>query len=451
MAKLASYLPNKVQRELEKYPGLGKILENVGWLFVDKILVMGTGLFVMVWMANYLGEENYGKYNFGRAFIEFFVVISTLGLESIVIRDIVKKPELKDRILGTTFGLRLMGGFLMVVCSVIGIMIIRPEDHQMHIIVSIFASAYIFKSVETIDFWFQSQVQSKYAVWARNVAFLIITALKIYFILSTRSLIHFVVLEVLLDVLSVIGLVVMYRHAGNVISKWKFEWGLAKSLIKEGMPMLLSTVMIVIYIKLDQVMLGQIIDDNDKSVGIYSVAAKLSEIWYFIPMILGSSLFPSLIKSKELGEETYLNRFQSYFDLNAGIAILISLPASLLAPFLFGFLFPDKYHGADLMFSIHIWAAVFVFLGVARNNYLVNEGLLKEAFLFTVMGAVSNIGLNYWLIPLYQGYGAAVATLISYMISGYLTSFMVPKLYGIGWMQTKAILIPFLFPKYLKK
>ena len=451
MTKIIAYMPAFLRQKLEKHSGLSKIIENFGWLFIDKILVMMVGMVVMIWMANYLGEANYGKYNYGRAFLEFFVVIATLGFDSLIVRDMVKMPEMRGRLMGTSFGLRLVGGVLMLLTSYLVIVLLRPEDTLMHVIIVVFASAYLFKALDVIDLWFQAEVQSKYAVWARNGAFLLITGVKIYLIMSKAPLLAFVAAEVVMDALIVLGLWLMYRYTGESLRSWKFDWSLGKRLLREGAPLSLSTIMIVIYMKVDQVMIGEMIADNDKSVGIYSMAAKFSEIFYFIPMILGSSFFPALIKSKELGDKVYHDRFQSFFDLNSGIAMLISLPASLLAPVVFFWLFKGKYAGADAMFAIHIWGSIFVFLGVARNRYLINEGLLKESFWFTIAGAVVNVGLNLWLIPKYQGYGAALATLASYMVSGYLTSFMLPRLHRIAWMQTKSLLIPFTFWKYLKK
>ena len=198
--------------------------------------------------------------------------------------------------------------------------------------------------------------------------------------------------------------------------------------------------MIMLYMRIDQVMLGQMV--GDKAVGIYSAAVRLAEIWNFIPMIIAASVFPALVKSKELGEGGYRRRIQKFYDLNAILAYLVSFPMALMAPLLIAGLYGNAYQGAEIILGIYIWSSIFVFLGVARGQYLVTEGLLKFSLLATILGAGTNIGLNIFLIPRYQGVGAAIATVISYFISAFLSSFFYRPLVPTGLMQTMALLAP---------
>jgi O-antigen/teichoic acid export membrane protein len=222
--------------------------------------------------------------------------------------------------------------------------------------------------------------------------------------------------------------------------QWKAKIGRAKILLRESWPLILSTLMIMLYMRIDQVMIGTMIGDEE--VGIFSAAVRVSEVWYFIPIVIASSVFPSLVKSKQLGEKIYLQRIQKYYDLNALIAYSLSIPLFFLSPFIIKLLYGELYKGAGIILSIHIWASLFVFLGVARSQYLVNESMLAFSFFSSTMGAIINIGLNLFLIPKYQATGAAIATVISQFISAFLTSFLVAPLFNTGLMQIKAMLAP---------
>jgi O-antigen/teichoic acid export membrane protein len=105
-------MPTFVLRRIAHRPELVKIIDNIGWLFFDKTLRMGVGLFVGVWVTRYLGPEQFGLFNFATAFTALFGAVATLGLQGIVVRDIVNDPSCKEETLGTAALLHLIGGTL---------------------------------------------------------------------------------------------------------------------------------------------------------------------------------------------------------------------------------------------------------------------------------------------------------------------------------------------------
>jgi polysaccharide transporter, PST family len=170
----------RISRELDKIgPNLRKIMENMGWLFVDRFVRMGMGLFVGVWVARYLGPVQFGSLNFALAFIALFATATTLGLEGIVIRELLHSPEEAHEILGTSLALRSFGGLLSVAVSIVTLRLIQPHDRQALLLVSILSLTLIFQTFDTIDSFFQSQVQSKITVWAKNSAFLVFAGIRV--------------------------------------------------------------------------------------------------------------------------------------------------------------------------------------------------------------------------------------------------------------------------------
>ena len=194
---------------------------------------------------------------------------------------------------------------------------------------------------------------------------------------------------------------------------------LAKSLLNESWPLILSTLSVVIYMRIDQVMLGQIIGVKD--VGLYSSATRISEVWYFIPTALVSSLAPTIYAAKKNSSTTiYLGQTERLLSLLSLIAIVIAIPMSFFSGALVNRLFGNDFIGAGQILAIHIWAALFVFMGAGSSPWFIAEGLTSVIFRRTVIGAIINIFLNFWLIPAYGGVGAAIATVVSQAYATFL-------------------------------
>ena len=173
------YLPHFVRKRVEGRQDLQKVIGNTGWLFGDKILRMGMGLLVGAWIARYLGPGQFGLLSYAGAFVLLFSAIATMGLDSIVVRNIVRDPSCRDEALGSAFALKFVGGLVTLLLSLVTILILRPDDALTHWLVVIAGAATIFQAFDAIaTSGFQSQIQSKYTVYAKNVAFLAVTAVK---------------------------------------------------------------------------------------------------------------------------------------------------------------------------------------------------------------------------------------------------------------------------------
>lgn len=437
---LIKFLPSFIRIRLEGRVALQKILANTGWLFIDKIIRMGVGLLVGIWVARYLGPEQFGLYNYALSFVALFSALATLGLDGIVVRDIVRDPSCKDETLGTAFVLKLIGGGLTFLFVVGANSLLRPHDRLTQWLVGIIALGTIFQAFDTIDFWFQSQVKSKHTVYSKNTAFLLITFIKIVLILIRAPLIAFAWAGLTEIVFGAIGLVIVYRMNGHYIKAWQISMARAKSLFRDSWPLILSGIVIMIYMRIDQVMLGEMVGNEE--VGIYSAAVRLAEAWYFIPMAISSSVFPSVVESRSISETLFYERLQKLYNLMVLIAYIVAVPVTFTAGWVIKILFGSAYCGAGPMLAVLIWAGLFVNLGVARSYFLTTMNWTRTHFVTVFLGCIMNIALNYFLIPLYGGMGAVIASCISYWFAAHGACFVYKPLYKTGCMMTKAMVFP---------
>lgn len=444
------YLPPFIQCRLEGRHNLQNILTNTGWLFGDQILRMGVGLVVGVWVARYLGPEQFGMLNYAIAFVALFGAIASLGLNGIVVRDIVKEPETANSTLGTAFLLQIIGGLLAFTLAVISISFIRPDEGLTKLMVAIFAFVMVFKASDIVKYWFESELQSKYVVWIENSVFLLLSTAKIGLILVHASLITFVWAAFIEGLLVTTGLLWIYNRSGGHLSAWKIHFVRAKILLRDSWPLILSGLTIMIYMRIDQIMLGQML--GNEAVGIYSAAVRISEVWYMIPMVIVTSLFPSIIEAKKKDERIYQERMQNLLSFMAFASIIIALSISLFSDWIITTLYGNLYTGAGDVLMIHIWACLFVFLGVAGGKWYLIENLQYLNFYRTAIGAIVNISLNFYLIPLYGAYGAAIATVISYGIAAYILDGFSSKTRVLFIAKSRAIfLLPYLLLRWINK
>ncbi|MEG4235048.1 flippase [Microcoleus sp. Pol11C3] len=418
-------------------PGVRQALSNIAWLFTDQILQMGLGLVVGLWVARYLGPDQFGLLNYALAFVSLFSAVASMGLGRIVIRDIARNPECKNETLGTAFGLQFIGGIITLVLTVTVISLLKPNESLTRWLVGIIAAGTIFNAFEAINFWFQSQVQSKYTVLAKNSVSFFVAAVRIGLVTFKFPLIAFAWIRLIEVAMIGIAYVYFYRLTGNKIKLWRFSWDRSKELLLESWPIILSGLAVYLYSKTDQIMLGAM--NKNAELGYYAAAVKIAEICDFLPMILSSSIFPKLTSLRKSNYEEYLNKFQIYSDIMIFFWLGVAIPISLFSPLIVHLLYGEKYAKSAAVLSIYVWAQFGSNFGVARNTYFTIEGQLRYSLYLTVVGSILNVGLNLLLIPKYGAFGATTATLITYFYVIILVNFLIKELRPFGKMIWRSL------------
>ena len=439
-------LPGTIRRRLDGQHNLQGIIGNIGWLFVDKLLRMGVGFFVGVWVIRYLGPEQYGTLNFALAFVALFSVLATLGLEGIVVRDIVHDPSCRDETLASAFVLKLIGGGVALIFSVASIAVIRPKESIYWWLVGIGAAATIFQSLDVIDYWYQAEVRSKYTVYARNAAFLLVALIKVMLIISHAPLVAFAWAGLTEIALASLGLLFICRSQGRSLKPYMATISRARLLLRQSWPLVVSTLFVVILMRTDQVMLGQM--RGDKDVGIFSAALALSEVWYFVPLAITSSVFPAMVNAWKMDEKLFYQRLRQLYLLMVWLSLAVAIPLTLFSREIVTVLYGIKYQSTATVLSIHCWTGVFLFLGVVSNMWYLLENLNHYTLYRCIVGATINVGLNLVLIPEFGANGAAISTLVAQAAASYLFDLINKRTRVLFALKTESIL--FFIPLTLK-
>ncbi len=417
--------------------GVQKYFSNTIWLLSEKGLRIVDAFFIGIWVARHLGPDRLGILSNAESFVYLFAAFAALGLDQIVVRELVNDSSLRDKLLGTTFGLRLVGFFLMLGGIIISLQFLENSELS-NTMVLIISATLAFQCFKGIDFYYQSKVLSKYVAQCNLIAVGILSAVKVVLILTNAPLIYYAYALVLEWFIIATGYVIIYSYNNFSIRKWSFDFALAKSLLKKSVFLIIGSVAAALYMKIDQVMIFEILGERDA--GIYNISVKLTSIWIFVTVAITQSVFPSLVSIRKKNRELFLERLQKLYDVLIKIAVVVSLLYFFFADYFVPLLFGEDYLESSGILLIYIWSIVFVFLSNGSWGYYLNEGLEKFSSIRLVIGAIINIALNLLFIKQYGLIGAAYATLISYSISGYFVNGLFAKTRLNFYLQSKAFL-----------
>jgi O-antigen/teichoic acid export membrane protein len=410
-----------------------KYIKNSGWMVGDFLLRTGINVLVGIFIARYLQPGNFGVISYASSFVQLLVPLSLLGLNAIVIKELVYGQEKSNEIIGTAFYLKIAASVVSLLVLA-GIVFFTENDASTRNYILIIGLSFLFSPFQVIDFYFQSKVLSKYSVISQQISTAICALLKIYCIYTKKELLYFVCIALLEAVLPIIAMVIMYRKQGNRISLWEFNQARAISMTKESLPLILTGFFIIFYMKIDQIMIKNMM--NNFATGNFSAAVKLSESFYMIPGILVVSLFPAIINGKKMGEEEYRKRLQKLYDLLSLIAITVSICVFLCSDYIILILYGNDFIGSSAVLKLHFWNSLFVFWGVIYSQAFIVEGMQKVTLYNTIVGAILNVVLNLVLIPRIGIVGSALATILAQLYSGCLSLLLFPQArYHFGMMM----------------
>ncbi|WP_226581132.1 flippase [Halobacillus litoralis] len=387
---------------------------NATWLMLDKLIRMSLNILVFLYFARAVGAEEFGQYNFIMSLVLIMQGISTLGTMGITTRELVKYPDKRNELIGTTLAIV----FFMSLVSYISIILFGfiYNDSGPIIYYFVIGLLVVFQSLEVIDLYFQAEKRIREISRIRIKNTLLFVIFKIVILTITESLLIISCVFIFEYIVMYMKYLITYRKINGRLRALKFRLNIAKRLLAESWPLAISILGSVIYLRIDQVMV-QFIAGNS-AVGNYALASKISEMWIFIPQAIAVAYFPKIIQSQN-DKRKFNYNMQQLYTVIFGLSIII-IPIILLGSSVIPLILGEEYREAKSILQIHVFGLIFSFWGAIRSKWFIAEGLLKLSLLSHLGGAILNIIFNLFLIPLYGGVGAATATVISYCFSYYI-------------------------------
>lgn len=417
-------------------PDLKAFTKNSSWLIGDKLMKLGVAVFVGAWVARFLGPAQYGQLSYAIAFISIFQAVSILGMDSILVKYVASAQYDPGQVLGTALRLRWVGALLAYLALVVTVTLFLDDDPKLRSVTLIVGLMMLFQISDVIDLWFQGNSQSKRTVIAKSASYIVTAGFKVVLILLGARLVMFALAQVLEAGLSALALYLSYRLY-KASSKWSYDWQLAKLILSQSLPILVSGLSILVYMRVGIIFLREI--KGSAEVGIYTAGAALSEVWYFIPMTLVTSAAPIVAKKKLHNESDYNAALLNLFAAMWYFALTVSIVNFVIARPLMQVLYGVRYTGSSTVLSIHAFTLVAVGVGVVQSLWIVNEGKTRISVYQAATGAACSIVANFVLVPRYGAAGAAASTVLAQFAQAFLINFIVaPKLFK---MQLRSLAV----------
>lgn len=433
-------LPASLRARIAQSPELQRVLPNTGWLAGDRVLRITLSVLVGAWTARYLGPSDYGTLSFAIAWVALFTPFAALAHERMVVRELVEHPERASEVLGTAAGLRLLGGVLGSAAAIAGVVWLRPGDGTGLTLVAILTLTMIVQPLGVIELWYQARVRSRDAVLALTTAALLTAALKVGLIVARAPLRAFAWAAVAEALFAGLAVALVYQRREASLAAWRALATRARSLMRDSWPLVLSGAMILVYMRIDMVMLRQMASPAE--LGAYAAAVKLVEGWYFLPTAVVASLFPSIVEARQRDTELFHRRLQRLYGVMAIAAYAVAIPACIFAPWVVRLLYGDGYQASAPMLAVLVWSLLFTNLGVARGAFLASMNWTRPYLLTVTLGGIVNVVLNLILIPRMGGMGAVIASVIAYWVATHGSCFLYRPLLPTAHMLTRAMVRP---------
>jgi O-antigen/teichoic acid export membrane protein len=403
-----------------------KVVKNTGVTLAGNLIFRLVSLVLVIYLAKYLGVEEFGKYNFVFAYLTFFGIITDLGLGDILVREMARDSEKVSKIFGNVYIIKLILSIFAVllvifVTSLVG----YPADTTTYIYVA--SITLLFQAYSDIyRALFQTTLKMEFEVTSKLIAKLVSVALIFYIIIIHGTLFQIILVLTISELIRTLS---NYCFSRKIVkAESDIDLSLWKHLFKESLPVALSGVFLIIYHRIDILMLSMMEgSEGDLAVGLYSAAYKLSEPLGVIPYSLIISLFPIMSKSFKSSEGVLIKSYEMGYKFIVLLMLPTALGTTLIADKIILLVYDQSYMGSIAALQILIWA-----IPLGSINYLLIillTSIDKQRLTTLSMSAcvVANILMNYMLIPQYSYNGASLATVATELILFILTFYFVSK------------------------
>ena len=384
------------------------IVQNLFWAVLGKVVTLISGLLVGIIIARYLGPKQYGLMNYVISYVFLFQTFALFGLNAIEIREEARGVEPYQKIIGTAFGLKMILAVVFILLTIITSYFMDADFYTTSLI-TIYSLTIVLNTFNVIRNYFTAIVQNEYVVKSEIGRTIFCILIKLVLLWLHASLTVFMIAYMLDTALLASGYIMAYRYKIGSIRRWTFDKKYAIFLMKESFPLLLTSAAVIVYQRIDQVMIGQMI--NKESVGYFSVASRFVEVLIYIPMMLSQTITPVLVKAREHSIDEYIIKAQQFMNLSVWLSLLASGFLSCISYWLIKYTFGSAYMPAVIVLQIMAFKTASVALSNTAGAMLVTEGLQRYAIFRDGLGCIACIALNYILLPRYGIVAAAVVAI----------------------------------------
>lgn len=412
-----------------------RVVKNASWIIGIQIVKSLLGLVISMLTARFLGPSNFGLINYAASIVAFVTPIMYLGLNGVLVQEIVNTPEKEGEILGTSVTMTFLSSLLCVIGVISFAAAVNRGERETVIVCALYSTLLIFQSLELLNYWFQAKLLSKYASGVALFAYAVISGYKIYLLAAHKSIYWFALSNALDYMIIVIGLFIVYKRLGG--GRLRFNLSTARRLWGKSRYYIVSNMMIAIFAQTDRIMLKLMI--NDAATGYYSAAVACAGMTGFVFTAIIDSFRPLIFDDKKTDEIRYEKDMCRLYGIIIYLSLLQSLVITLFSGFIIKILYGAAYSASINALKLIVWYTTFSYLGSVRNIWILAENKQKYLWIINLSGALANVALNYILIPITGIMGAALASLVTQIFTNVIIGFIIRPIRYSNTLMLRAL------------
>lgn len=420
---------------------MNKVAKNAVWIIGIRVVQAVVAMLINMLTARYLGPSGFGLITYASSLVAFVLPIMQLGLSNVLVQEIVSSPEKEGKILGTSITLSVLSSF----CCIIGVsafsFVANPGETETILVCFLYSLVLIFQAFDYVEYWYQAKLMSKYTSMISLMAYVIVSAYKIFLLLKGKSVYWFAISNALDYVLISFGGLVLYRRLGG--GELSFSLEIGKKLFSKSKHYILSSMMVTVFAQTDKIMLKMMLDES--ATGYYGAAVTCAGMTGFVFTAIIDSFRPSIFEGQKEGNEVFRHRLTMLYSIVIYLSLAQSIVMTLFSKWIIYILYGTAYNPAISALQIIVWYTTFSYMGSVRNIWILANEKQKCLWKINMSGAVANVILNAVLIPLMGINGAAVASLITQLFSNVIVGYIIKPI-----RPNNAIMVESLRVKYLK-
>lgn len=392
-----------------------RVLHNTAALLGGRgiSIVLSGGASII--LARYLGSEKLGEFGAIYAYATLFGWLATFGIDTIMAREASIDRNQATNILRTGMRLCLIFASGATILSLAIAPFVGYKGHLYFLLIFAVLEMLLLSPLRLPGVVFQVDLKQWYSAGINLLRQSLWLLLVVVLAWLQATLVTVIVWRFVVAALEAILIWGISRRFLSRLSEVRTDR--ARFYLASAAPMAFSALLASIYMRIDQVMLHNMV--NDSTLGQYVAAVRVSEMFEMLPAALIASLVPVLsISAKDHAVfRSYLDRtFRYFLVLACAICVVITTAAASIISLLYG----RQFAAAAPLLAVLIWSEGSIFFGAVVGNAMVARNLQKYLLVPTAAGALSNVALNSYLIPRYAALGAAWATLISYSLAWFV-------------------------------
>ena len=399
-----------------------KLVSNASWIMVGRVFQLVLTFVTTMLVTRYLGPDEYGKITYVNSYIQLFLPLCTLGMNDIVVKELVDHRDRNDEILGTMIGLRVVSSLISMLCSIVLVTLFNKGDQYLWI-AALLSFSLLFQSFDSILYFYQSRLLSKTTGIVYALAYLITSICRIAGIFLKRS-IYFFAFAMSLDFMMVAVLLLLAYFKDKQILR--FSLPLAKDLLRKSGYYIFAGLLVVIYGKVtDTLLLGKMVSET--AVGLYAAGTTLCNAWPFVLTAVIDSMNPVIVDTYKTDKELFKTKVRQLYALVFYISVLAAVGITIFSDLTISILYGAEFEAAALPMRIYCWSTAFSYIGVSRTAWMQCEEKTKYEINISLFGALVNIALNYILISRIGIIGAALAAVLTQLLTNFVFLFVMKE------------------------